>query len=123
LLLAATCRDSEVSEMLGQALGELARLEAERLALSGVTEDATGHLMAIVSGRRAHDDVVRAVHARTNGNPFFVTEIARLQTSDPWAVPANVRDAVSRRVALLPDWRARFSSSRQSPGASSTFAC
>jgi predicted ATPase len=59
--------------------------------------------------------LVRVVHDRTEGNPFFVTELLRLlqsegglQADDPLAavqraIPAGVRDVLRRRLARLPE--------------------
>jgi len=43
-----------------------------------------------------------AVHARTGGNPFFIREVLRLRASGVHDLPGAVRDAVRRRLALLP---------------------
>src|SRR5262249_55748576 len=96
----ATCRDDEVEAPLAQTLAELARLGARRMTLSGLTVQGTARLMASV-GRRPSVDIARQVHARTDGNPFFVTEIARLDAVDALAIPGNVRSAISRRLTRL----------------------
>jgi DNA-binding CsgD family transcriptional regulator/tetratricopeptide (TPR) repeat protein len=44
-------------------------------------------------------DGAREVHARTGGNPFYVTE---LRAGRPAVLPRSVRDAVSGRLAALP---------------------
>jgi DNA-binding CsgD family transcriptional regulator len=82
-------------------LGELARLGAQRIALKGLTLDGTSRLMASVARRRPTAAMVRQVYARTDGNPFFVTEIARLDSSDTAAIPDNVRIAISRSLKRL----------------------
>jgi predicted ATPase len=58
---------------------------------------------------------VRAVHDRTEGNPFFVTELLRLLQSEGGlqaddamtaarrAIPVGVRDVLRRRLARLPE--------------------
>jgi predicted ATPase len=57
--------------------------------------------MASVARRRPTAAMVRQVYARTDGNPFFVTEIARLDSSDTAAIPDNVRIAISRSLKRL----------------------
>jgi tetratricopeptide (TPR) repeat protein len=104
LLVLATYRDGEVAAPLAQMLGELARLSAQRIALSGLTVEGTGRLMARVARRRLTRSLVRQVHARTDGNPFFVTEIARLGTGDALAIPDNVRMAIARRMNRLSEF-------------------
>jgi predicted ATPase len=102
LLVLATYRDDEVTAPLNQTLSELARLGAQRIALNGLTLEGTGRLMASLTRRRLTRSLVRRIHARTDGNPFFVTEIARLDTRDLLGIPANVRMAVSKRINRLP---------------------
>ena len=82
-------------------LGELARLGVPRIMLNGLTLDGTAQLLARLTGRRFATRVVRQIHARTGGNPFFVTEMARVDTRDPLAIPDNVRMAISRRLSHL----------------------
>jgi DNA-binding CsgD family transcriptional regulator/tetratricopeptide (TPR) repeat protein len=102
LLVLATYRDGEVTASLAKTLGELARLGVQRIALSGLPPKGTGRLMARVAGRRPTSHMVQQVQARTDGNPFFVAEIARLDTYDVLAIPDNVRVAISRRLDRLP---------------------
>ncbi|WP_276518542.1 ATP-binding protein [Crossiella equi] len=52
-------------------------------------------------GASPDPETVRAVHARTSGNPFFVRELARLLPGSPGAVPATVQDVVLSRLAGL----------------------
>jgi DNA-binding NarL/FixJ family response regulator/tetratricopeptide (TPR) repeat protein len=67
----------------------------------------TGLLLERVLGAPAAPDVVAAVHARTEGLPFFVEELAaalRDAGSDgQLPLPESVRDAVLVRVNVLPD--------------------
>jgi DNA-binding CsgD family transcriptional regulator len=101
LLILATYRDDEVTAPQAQTLAELTRLGAHRIALNGLTPDGTARLMTSVAGRRPATHVVQQVHARTDGNPFFVSEIARLDTRDALAIPDNVKLAISRRLTRL----------------------
>jgi DNA-binding CsgD family transcriptional regulator len=101
LLVLATYRDDEVAAPLVQTLAELARLGACSMVLSGLTVQSTARLIASVARRRPTVDIARQVHARTDGNPFFVTEIARLDAVDALAIPDNVRIAISRRLTRL----------------------
>lgn len=101
LLVHATYRDGEVTAPLAHTLAELARVGVERIGLSGLPPEGTARLMARVPRRRLTAHIVRQVQARTDGNPFFVTEIARLDTSGTLAIPDNVRAAISRRFSRL----------------------
>jgi len=77
-----------------------------RIALKGLSATATSRLLEATIGRTPPDDVAAQVHAETEGNPFFATEIGRLLGSgdsggDPNAtlpIPATVMEAVARRL-------------------------
>jgi len=101
VLVVATYRDSEVRPPLTQTFGELARVGVTRVALSGLSAEDTGQLIARISGGRPPPEMVDLVHARTGGNPFFVTEIARLPSVEARAVPDNVRAAIAQRLSRL----------------------
>jgi DNA-binding SARP family transcriptional activator len=111
----ATYRDLDplVGGPLGEALGELARHAAvRRMRLDGLDRDALGRLVEARSGALA-PDVVASLHDRTQGNPFFLTELLSLlppgvaldAASDVVrVVPSGVRDVLRSRVArLAPD--------------------
>jgi DNA-binding SARP family transcriptional activator/RecA/RadA recombinase len=114
LLVAATYRPAEVGadHPLAAALAALARHQVvERLDLAGLAEDEVGRLIASTTGAAADPRVVAVIRARTEGNPFFVAELARLLAAEhdlrpeavARAVPAGVRDVVRRRLARLPE--------------------
>ena len=101
VLVVATYRDGEVRAPLAQTFGELARVGVTRMALSGLSAGDTAQLMAGITGQQPPHEMVKLVHARTDGNPFFVTEIARLPSVEARAVPENVRAAISQRLSRL----------------------
>jgi DNA-binding CsgD family transcriptional regulator len=101
LLVLATYRDGEVAAPLAQMLGELARVGVPRIVLNGLTVDGASRLLAGLTGRPLPARVARQIHARTGGNPFFVTEMARGDVRDPRAIPGNVRLAISKRLDHL----------------------
>jgi DNA-binding CsgD family transcriptional regulator/tetratricopeptide (TPR) repeat protein len=101
LLLVATYRADEVSRRLLETMGELARVGLQKVVLEGLGLTATGQLLAHLAGKGCGDDFVREVHARTSGNPFFVTEVAHLQSSDRDVIPDNVRAVLHRRLSRL----------------------
>ena len=101
VLCVATYRDGEVGAPLAQTFGELARVGVTRVALSGLSAEDTGQLMAGITGQQPPPEMVEPIHARTGGNPFFVTEIARLPAVDARAVPENVRAAIAQRSSRL----------------------
>ena len=94
-LLVASYRDDELDRAhpLRIALGELSRREAtDRLRLVPLSLEAVAELAA------PHDVDPVALHSRTAGNPFFVTEALAAGGVE---LPATVRDAVLARVAPL----------------------
>ncbi|MDR7556386.1 MAG: LuxR C-terminal-related transcriptional regulator [Armatimonadota bacterium] len=100
-LAIATYRDDEVGpdHPLRILLGDLATAEGvHRMTLPPLTEAAV-RVLAEGSGLDA-----AALHRRTGGNPFFLTEIL---DSGGTEIPVTVRDAVLARAARLsPDARA-----------------
>ncbi|MDT3445340.1 AAA family ATPase [Pseudofrankia sp. BMG5.37] len=127
LMVLATYRDTEVGggTPLRRTLAALAREPSvTRLRLVGLTESEVGRLLSGVAGWEAPASVAAAVSRRTQGNPFFVTEIGRVLAAEPpgearaavgagagggardgsWdgPLPDGVRDAIRGRLARLP---------------------
>ena len=94
-LLIATFRSDEIhpDHRLQPLLGELATSTAQvRITVDTLSIDAVRQLAA----GSAFD--AEALHNRTNGNPFYVTEVL---ATDGGEVPATIRDAVLARVSRL----------------------
>ncbi|WP_432075864.1 AAA family ATPase [Streptomyces wuyuanensis] len=107
LLLLGTYRDAEV-ETPGHPLQQLILPLASRattLTLTGLEREEVGALMTVTTGREPDPALVGEVHRRTGGNPFFVEQTARLwhSGSPATAVAPGVREAVRRRLGLLPE--------------------
>lgn len=95
-LLVGTCRDGDLGRChpVRTLLGDLATLRSvARLELAPLTPRAVA---ALAAGR---DVDPTDLHARTGGNPFFVTEIL---AGDGHAIPSSVRDAILAQLAALP---------------------
>ncbi|WP_228714016.1 ATP-binding protein [Prauserella endophytica] len=110
LALVATYRDTEIGhrEAVKQALGELAReYTVSRLRLVGLTEEQVAAQLAATTGAPVSAEVVAAVSRRSQGNPFFVGELADALAQDTdgadpaRALPDGVRDAVRVRLSTL----------------------
>ncbi|WP_367128399.1 AAA family ATPase [Saccharothrix sp. HUAS TT1] len=106
VLLVGTYRDTEVDAedhplrpLMTPLLGR-----AATVALTGLGPVEVGELMARTAGREPDADLVAEVHLRTGGNPFFVEQTARLwHGGGPvTAIAPGVRDALRRRLSLLP---------------------
>jgi len=118
LLLVGTHRDTEPSQ--GQPLSEsLDALDRQqlltRVILGGHTRNDVVRLIEMTAGLSPPWELVQAVHVQTEGNPLFVTEVARMLAQegqltansstkrDAWTahIPENVRDVIGRRLDRL----------------------
>ncbi|MBI5089510.1 MAG: hypothetical protein HZB15_11825, partial [Actinobacteria bacterium] len=80
--------------------------------LHGVSRDESAALVRQAIGDDAPQALIEAVHERSEGNPFFIGELARLVVAEPGlpeselvrraGIPASVRDVVHRRLVSLP---------------------
>src|SRR5690349_3863699 len=95
-LVLATYRDDELERThpLRITLGELPRSNVTRLRLAPLSAQA----IASLAGPDGLDPV--ALHQRTAGNPFYVSEVL---AAGGTAMPDSVRDAVLARAARLSD--------------------
>src|SRR5262245_12315143 len=113
LLLVGTYRDVEVrrGHPLARTLGDLAREpHASRLALRGLAAGEVALLVESVAGAKPAPALVSALADLTEGNPFFVREMARWLRDEKrpldgpvptLALPQGVRDALGRRLEAL----------------------
>ncbi len=112
LLIVGTCRDAELRThpSLASLLADLDR-EAERISLAGIGRDNVARLIEGITRCPASRELAAAIHERTEGNPFFVCEIARLLPPGKGAlpdvppgrlpVPPAVNAAIQRQVDVL----------------------
>jgi predicted ATPase len=123
ILVLGTYRETELSRThpLAEVMADLRREHLfERISLDGLNEANVATMVASMAGRGAPSEVTRAVHAETDGNPFFVEEVLRhLQESGALAgrdgqwvsslsvqeigIPEGVREVVGRRLNRLSD--------------------
>ncbi|QFY13550.1 AAA family ATPase [Nonomuraea phyllanthi] len=106
LLLIGTYRDAEVEPVdhpLRDLLSPLVA-RATTITLTGLDQAGVGALMTRTAGHDPPAELVAEVHLRTGGNPFFVEQTARLWRSggSAGAIAPGVRDALLRRLSLLP---------------------
>jgi tetratricopeptide (TPR) repeat protein len=80
--------------------------------LQGLSREDVGRFIAGVSDKAASSELVEAVYEKTEGNPFFVTELVRFLAAEGCAsedearrirltIPKTVKDVVRRRIANL----------------------
>ncbi|MFE5623333.1 BTAD domain-containing putative transcriptional regulator [Streptomyces virginiae] len=108
LLVVAAFRPGHADARLAPLLAVLARREPFRVALDGLDRTEVAALVRAVCGADVDDRVLTALADRTGGNPFYVTESARLLASGQAqaaaaGVPDGIRDVVRERLARLPD--------------------
>ena len=118
LLLVGTYRDVELSRQhpLAETLGELTRERLfQRVLLRGLSQQDVGRFIEVAAGVDPPLGLTEAVHAQTEGNPLFVTEVVRLLVQegeltperasqrDSWTVriPEGVREVIGRRLNRL----------------------
>jgi DNA-binding SARP family transcriptional activator len=105
LLVIATRRDSDpTSESLAATVAELARSATfHDVALGGLEREEVARLVEAAGAGDAAEELVPAIHQRTDGHPFFVAELMRLLASEGRldAIPQGVRATVAQRLGLL----------------------
>ncbi len=96
---------------LAEVAEALARKHAVRLQLRGISADATAQVFRQISETEPTEAETAALRQRTEGNPFFLVEYARLARdrgdlaglmAEPQP-PAAVHEVLSRRLAGLED--------------------
>ncbi|GAA1871273.1 hypothetical protein GCM10009836_60040 [Pseudonocardia ailaonensis] len=107
VLVVATVRPAEIGQELRAALAALAGPVADRITLAGLAGPDVRALLAEHGVAAPDEATVALVAERTDGNPLFVRETARLIAVEGTgaaadAVPAGVRDVLRRRVGRLP---------------------
>jgi DNA-binding SARP family transcriptional activator len=102
LLLAATCREVHVDRhhRLTATLAELTRVSVATVGLRGLEVGEVGELLRSISGEECPRATVERIAARTNGNPYFVGEIARLGDD---RLPPTIAAVVRNNLRSLAD--------------------
>jgi class 3 adenylate cyclase/tetratricopeptide (TPR) repeat protein len=123
LLVLATYRDTDLGRghPLSEILGDLRREpDVERVALHGLSEHDVIELVSTAAGHEldaAGVEFARAVHAETEGNPFFVGQVLRhlvetgavfvedgrwvVSRVDRVGIPEGIREVVGKRLSQL----------------------
>jgi DNA-binding winged helix-turn-helix (wHTH) protein/tetratricopeptide (TPR) repeat protein len=106
-VIVATYRESELSRThpLAETLAALRREPGvTRLALHGLDAAHVSALVDSIVGPNAPAHLSRAVMDRTEGNPFFATEMLRhLKESGAIDVPEGIKEVIGRRLSRLSD--------------------
>jgi class 3 adenylate cyclase/tetratricopeptide (TPR) repeat protein/type II secretory pathway predicted ATPase ExeA len=124
LLVVVTYRDTELDRThpLADVLADLRRdAEVERLSLIGLDEAGVSDFLERTAGHALEETgqaLVRALHAETEGNPFFIGEVLRhlaesgvlVQRDGRWTsdrtiaqvgIPEGVKEVIGRRLSRL----------------------
>ncbi len=93
---------------LDELRATVARYNPTRVRLTGLAGDEVAELIETVTGSAPDPSLVTALAARTDGNPFYLKESARLLVSEgelvaKSQVPEGVADVLRRRLARLPE--------------------
>lgn len=101
VLVVATYRTTDAPTAL---LGRVARAEPTRVYLGGLAAADVPAVVRAAVGLTVDEPTATVIHRRSNGNPFFVRELARLLADggDLSTVPEGVRDVVRYRLSQLP---------------------
>jgi DNA-binding SARP family transcriptional activator/tetratricopeptide (TPR) repeat protein len=107
VLLVVTVRELDVgrNDSLVATLAALTRRTGtRRIQLSGLSVDHSAALVEQTAGDTVDPSLLPQIHARAEGNPFYLTELSRLLATGNVLseVPSGVRDVVRQRVAQLP---------------------
>src|SRR6185369_8578068 len=109
VLIVGTFRDGEVGRHhpLFQTLGELgSEPVSRRMPLAGLAKSDVARCIQVAAGVPPPDGVVDTVFRETDGNPFFVGEVAQLLASEGGALPTPQSIGMSRsRRACVRSWR------------------
>ena len=113
VVVSVALRADEASDVSEQIDAVAARHHARtiRLPLTGLTIADVEELIGRTNPEAAQAQLAPALVARTGGNPFFLTELLRLLTSERsldvpsvnTVLPHQVRDVLRRRIDRLPD--------------------
>ncbi len=111
ILVLGTYREAEARQAaeVMEVLAAVAR-DAHHVPLRGLREAEVGRVIEAIAGRPASVTLTRTVQQATEGNPFFVDELARLLaaegrigvpetlTAGAYPIPQGVREAIRRRL-------------------------
>ena len=124
VLVVGTYRDSDIGRghPLTELLAELRRASGvERMGLRGLSDDDALTMMETLAGHGFEGNILalaHAVHAETDGSPFFIRELVRhlveagavVQEGARWIVrgeltevPDSVREVIGHRLSRLPE--------------------
>jgi predicted ATPase len=118
LLLVATYRDGDlrIASKVADSVASVTTLAHTRTeALHGLDTQSIAKLVQLLSGRVPSEAVVKDLREKTNGNPFFITQILRVLENEDrlneleisegidLELPPHIQDAICRQLRALPE--------------------
>ena len=117
LMIVGTYRDAEVSpeDPLFRTLAELSRNQSfHRQTLEGLASGEVEEFILVANGARVPQELIDAIYAHTEGNPFFIIEVIRLlvergelgdglidRGTMSLAIPQGVLEVIGQRLSRL----------------------
>jgi tetratricopeptide (TPR) repeat protein len=112
ILILGTCRDLVLGRdhPLTRTLAELVHQgHSDRIVLGGLSEKDVARFMQLSLGAPQSPTLIQAVHRRTEGNPFFLTEIVKLLAAEGHdsrsaeeslgiKIPLSIREVIRQRL-------------------------
>ncbi|WP_431840213.1 BTAD domain-containing putative transcriptional regulator [Gordonia hongkongensis] len=107
VLVVVTYRASEAGVDLLATTASLAAVTAEHIELKGLSENGIRELAASVGLESVDTPLLELLRTRTDGNPLFVRELAKLVASRGFsaaaaAIPRGVTSVLMQRIERLP---------------------
>ena len=115
VLMVVAARDDEGDRSFAERMADLlSRRGAERVTIRGLDPDDVAMFARRFPDVDPSDDLIAALHERTGGNPYFLTQLARLLSSTSRggrltaadvraaAIPDDLRGVLNRRISRLP---------------------
>jgi DNA-binding CsgD family transcriptional regulator/tetratricopeptide (TPR) repeat protein len=105
LLVLGTCRDAGLSGQhpLSSTIGEVARHPYfSRVSLPGFSQAEVNSFIQARASIAPHPDLVQAVHAQTEGNPLFVTQVVQLLAQQGQLASATAMTGRTRELQIPP---------------------
>jgi len=113
IMVVGTYRDHEITRKhpLFLALADIGReATVHRVALKGLSEDEVSAVIERTVNQSLPDMLLKAVYEKTEGNPLFVSEVARILQQDMNSfargpivveIPEGIQEAIGRRLNQL----------------------
>ncbi len=119
--IVATSREAELraDPQRARVLGALGRCPSVRIqTLEGLAPSDVGRYLELRTGRHAGPELSDALHRRSGGNPFFLTQLVASGAAfgPASALPASTREAIGLHLEALPEETLRLLTAASATG-------